>query len=111
MLFSPSEITKYRHHILLLGTPRRSDKICRPGIGDVGPLFEDYLLRGQIWVHTYFPIDWLKYDEVDSKERSIEHASAVRWRAERVLCLVYHLALVSSFPFTFVASHNSKAAR
>jgi hypothetical protein len=47
----------------------------QPERGDIGPLFEDYLLRGQIWVHTYFPIDWFKYGEVE--ELSIEHESTV----------------------------------
>lgn len=67
----------------------------RPIEGDDRPLPEDHLIRGQIWSQKYFPDDWFKDSEVDDEERSIEHASTVRVRAERVLWLSFRLASVS----------------
>lgn len=62
--------------------------------GDARPLPEDHFIRGQVWSQDSFPDDWFKESEVDDEERSIEHASTVRVRAERVLWLSYRLALV-----------------
>jgi hypothetical protein len=67
----------------------------RPQQGDARPLPEDHLIRGQVWSQNYFPGDWFKESEVDDEERSIEHASTVRVRGERVLWNAFRLASVS----------------
>ena len=74
------------------GSRFKTTSFLEPERGDVGPLPEDYLLRGQIWAEAYFPKDWFQDDEIDAEEKSIEHASTVRRRAERVLSLMYRLA-------------------
>ena len=78
------------------GSRFKTTSFLQPERGDVGPLPEDYLLRGQVWTQTYFPRNWFQDDEIDAEERSIEHASTVRRRAERVLSLMYRLASVST---------------
>lgn len=65
----------------------------RPERQDARPLPEDHLIRGQIWSQNTFPVDWFKESEMDDEERSIEHASTVRDRSERVLWLAYLLAV------------------
>jgi hypothetical protein len=75
----------------------------RPEQGDARPLPEDHLIRGQIWSQDYFPGDWFKESEVDDEERSIEHASTVRVRAERVLWISYRLASVSHASTAFTS--------
>jgi hypothetical protein len=72
-----------------------SADFIRPEKGHALPLPEDHLIRGQIWSQNAFPSDWFKESEVDDEERSIEHASTVQIRAERVLWLAYRLASVS----------------
>lgn len=67
----------------------------RPQQGDARPLPEDHLIRGQVWSQSYFPEDWFKESEFDDEERSIEHASTMRIRAERVLWIFFRLASVS----------------
>jgi hypothetical protein len=68
----------------------------RPEKGDARPLPEDHLIRGQVWSQKSFPGDWFRESEVDDEERSIEHASTVRVRAERVLWLSYRIAKVKN---------------
>jgi hypothetical protein len=76
-----------------LVNPRyESTDFIRPEKGDARPLPEDHLIRGQVWSQTAFPVDWFRESEVDDEERSIEHASTVRDRSERVLWLAYLLA-------------------
>jgi hypothetical protein len=58
------------------------------------PLPEDYLIRGQIWSQWYFPEGWFKREH-DEEDRSLELASTVKLRTERVLHLGYELATVS----------------
>src|SRR5215469_11406905 len=76
------------------GSRFKTTSFLQPERGDVGPLPEDYLLRGQVWTQSFFPNEWFQDDEIDAEERSIEHASTVRRRAERVLSLMYRLASV-----------------
>ncbi|KAF1967763.1 hypothetical protein BU23DRAFT_482364 [Bimuria novae-zelandiae CBS 107.79] len=55
------------------------------------PLPEDYLIRGQIWNQWYFPEGWFQREH-DEEDRSMELASTVKLRSERVLRLGYELA-------------------
>ncbi|KAH3956211.1 hypothetical protein HBH51_248110 [Parastagonospora nodorum] len=55
------------------------------------PLPEDYLVRGLIWAHGYFPKKWFEREH-DEEERYLELASTVKSRMERVLRLGYALA-------------------
>ncbi|OAF99384.1 uncharacterized protein CC84DRAFT_394084 [Paraphaeosphaeria sporulosa] len=55
------------------------------------PLPEDYLIRGQIWSQWYFPEEWFKREH-DEEDRSLELASTVKLRTERVLHLGFELA-------------------
>jgi hypothetical protein len=61
------------------------------------PLPEDYLSRGLIWTHGYFPKYWFDRER-DEEERYLEPASTVRNRINRVLRLGYALAKVSLTP-------------
>jgi hypothetical protein len=79
----------------LINPRYESTAFIRPEKGDARPLPEDHLIRGQVWSQNAFPADWFKESEVDDEERSIEHASTVRDRSERVLWLAYRLASVS----------------
>jgi hypothetical protein len=58
------------------------------------PLPEDYLVRGLIWAHDYFPKKWFEREH-DEEERYLELASTVKSRMERVLRLGHKLATVS----------------
>ncbi|KAJ6192132.1 hypothetical protein J3E72DRAFT_409151 [Bipolaris maydis] len=55
------------------------------------PLPEDYLTRGLIWAHGYFPENWFA-KERDEEERYLESASTTRNRISRVLRLGYAIA-------------------
>ncbi|CAO2651489.1 Nn.00g040590.m01.CDS01 [Neocucurbitaria sp. VM-36] len=55
------------------------------------PLPEDYLVRGLIWAHEYFPKKWFEREH-DEEERYLELASTVKSRMERVLRLGYQLS-------------------
>jgi hypothetical protein len=55
------------------------------------PLPEDYLVRGLIWAHDYFPKKWFEREH-DEEERYLELASTVKSRMERVLRLGYKLS-------------------
>jgi hypothetical protein len=59
------------------------------------PLPEDYLVRGLIWTHAYFPKKWFEREH-DEEERYLELASTVKSRMERVLRLGHKLASVSA---------------
>ncbi|KAG9185021.1 hypothetical protein G6011_00012 [Alternaria panax] len=54
------------------------------------PLPEDYLVRGLIWTHNYFPQKWFER-EYDEEERYLELASTVKSRMERVIRLGYKI--------------------
>jgi hypothetical protein len=58
------------------------------------PLPEDYLVRGLIWAHGYFPNKWFEREH-DEEERYLELASTVKSRVERVLRLGFKLSSVS----------------
>jgi hypothetical protein len=60
------------------------------------PLPEDYLVRGLIWAHDYFPKKWFEREH-DEEERYLELASTVKSRMERVLRLGHKLSTVSSY--------------
>lgn len=51
------------------------------------PLFEDFLMRGQLWSELYFPPSWFHECNVDDEERSLELASMTAERTERILWL------------------------
>jgi hypothetical protein len=59
------------------------------------PLPEDYLVRGLIWAHNYFPKKWFEREH-DEEERYLELASTVKSRMERVLRLGHKLSTVRS---------------
>jgi hypothetical protein len=61
------------------------------------PLPEDYLIRGLIWAHGYFPKKWFEREH-DEEERYLELASTVKGRMERVLRLGHLLSSVSASP-------------
>lgn len=56
------------------------------------PLPEDYLVRGLIWAHDYFPTKWFERGYDEEEERYLELASTARSRIERVLRLGFQLA-------------------
>jgi hypothetical protein len=58
------------------------------------PLPEDYLVRGLIWAHNYFPKKWFERER-DEEERYLELASTVKSRMGRVLRLGHELSTVS----------------
>lgn len=62
------------------------------------PLPEDYLVRGLIWAHDYFPKKWFEREH-DEEERYLELASTVKSRMERVLRLGHKLTTVSTRRF------------
>lgn len=64
------------------------------------PLPEDYLVRGLIWAHDYFPKKWFEREH-DEEERYLELASTVKSRMERVLRLGHKLTTVSPRPFQY----------
>ena len=83
----------------LLKLEQRPEKVIPspvfpPDQGDNLPLPEDYLVRGQVWSQWYFPDGWFQ-KEHDEEDRSMELASTVKLRTERVLRLGYQLAKVS----------------
>jgi hypothetical protein len=61
------------------------------------PLPEDYLVRGLIWAHDYFPREWFDREH-DEEERYLEPPSTDKNRAYRVLRLAYRMANVSKQP-------------
>jgi hypothetical protein len=65
--------------------------------GDELPLPEDYLIRGLIWSHGYFPKKWFERE----KEGYLELASTVKGRMERVLRLGHLLSSVSACPLVY----------
>ncbi|OCK77900.1 hypothetical protein K432DRAFT_406929 [Lepidopterella palustris CBS 459.81] len=58
---------------------------------DNRPLPEDYLIRGQVWAQLYFPENWFG-GEHDEEERSLELASTIKARTERILRLGHQIA-------------------
>ena len=58
------------------------------------PLFEDFLLRGQLWSELYFPSAWFTDAQVDDEERSLELPSMTAERTERILWLAMRIVEV-----------------
>jgi hypothetical protein len=69
------------------------------------PLPEDYLVRGLIWAHNYFPKKWFEREH-DEEERYLELASTVKSRMERVLRTGHKLSTVSLWLRFRVPSSN-----
>jgi hypothetical protein len=59
------------------------------------PLPEDYLARGLIWEHDYFPEKWFERED-DEEERYLDLASTRKSRMERVLGLGHKLSTVGA---------------
>lgn len=74
-----------------------SPAFLHEGEEDFRPLPEDYLIRGQLWAHSYYPATWFS-GVVDEEERMLELASTIRSRTERILWLGIRLASVSVCP-------------
>lgn len=74
---------------------------------DRQPLPEDYLFRGQIWSQWYFPENWFG-GEHDEEERSLELASTVKSRIERIIRLGGHIASVSLYTWCLGRCFGSK---
>jgi hypothetical protein len=76
------------------------------------PLPEDYLVRGLIWAHDYFPKKWFEREH-DEEERYLELASTVKSRMERVLRLGHKLATVSGLNngHKYCANHSAQCNR
>ncbi|KAB2571114.1 hypothetical protein DBV05_g10215 [Lasiodiplodia theobromae] len=68
-----------------------SPAFLHEGEEDFRPLPEDYLIRGQLWAHSYYPATWFS-GVVDEEERMLELASTIRSRTERILWLGIRLA-------------------
>ena len=69
----------------------------RPEKGDVGPIVEDHMVRGQSWAQWFFPADWFETeDDVDEEETLIERASTMPKRVTRVAWLLRRQAEVSA---------------
>ena len=75
------------------------------------PLFEDFLMRGQLWSESYFPPLWFHECNVDDEERSLELASMTSERIERILwlamlivevCLINPLTCLYAFVPTLI---------
>ncbi|RYN16398.1 hypothetical protein AA0114_g12465 [Alternaria tenuissima] len=64
---------------------------------DEPPLPEDYLMRGLIWAHNYFPEWWFKREH-DEEERYLELASTVKNRQKRILRLARAVSEVGDQP-------------
>ncbi|RAR03029.1 telomerase-binding protein est1a protein [Stemphylium lycopersici] len=83
-----------------------------PGEGersDELPLPEDYLIRGLIWTHEYFPEKWFDREH-DEEERTLELASTVKNRTERVLRLGFSLCKHQRW-ITYDSGSNTFAVR
>ncbi|EKG09971.1 hypothetical protein MPH_12933 [Macrophomina phaseolina MS6] len=66
------------------------------GDEDFRPLPEDYIIRGQLWAYSYYPVSWFSL-VVDEEERILELVSTVRLRTKRILWLGVRLGSVSGF--------------
>jgi hypothetical protein len=64
----------------------------RPREGGGRPLPEDFLVRGQLWSESYFPLTWFSEASVDDEERSLELPSMSAPRTERLLWLGHCIA-------------------
>ncbi len=72
-----------------------SDLFPNQDQNDSRPLPEDYLIRGQVWSQCYFP-EWWFGSEHDEEERTLELASTIKSRTERILHLGQQIASVRS---------------
>jgi hypothetical protein len=72
------------------------------------PLPEDYLTRGLIYTHGYFPKNWFGRER-DEEERYLEPASTVRNRINRVLRLGYSLTNYGRWISYDTETHSFKA--
>jgi hypothetical protein len=75
-------------------THYETTEFIQPESGEYTVLPEDHWVRGEVFTHTFFPDTWFNNVNSDDEERSIEHASTVKMRAERILWLGYMLASV-----------------
>ena len=57
-------------------------------------LFEDFIIRGQIFNQSYFPDTWFKDGIIDDEERILELSSMTETRTERILWLGFCLVSV-----------------
>ncbi|MCJ1473953.1 hypothetical protein MMC13_002609 [Lambiella insularis] len=69
-----------------------SKSFPRPEEGFGRPLPEDFLMRGQLWTESLFPITWFKDAAVDDEERILELPSMAAPRVERLLWLGHRIA-------------------
>jgi hypothetical protein len=77
------------------GQPRADcAELIRPGKGDPQTLPEDNLVRGKVWSQSASLGDWFKESEVDGEEKSVEHATTIQARLQKVRWLVYRIAVV-----------------
>ncbi|EKG12734.1 hypothetical protein MPH_10147 [Macrophomina phaseolina MS6] len=63
-----------------------SSEFLHGGNDDFHPLPEDYIIRGQLWAYSYYPVSWFNR-VLDEEERILELASTVKLRTERILWL------------------------
>ena len=67
----------------------------KPDQGVRRPLPEDFLMRGQVWIGSFFPNIWFENTGVDDPERTLELPLTAVSRQERMLWLGYHISSVS----------------
>lgn len=102
---------QWEEFAFFLNTLARSEKIT-PEMYSAGflhagqegcrPLPEDYLIRGQLWAHAYYPATWFN-GMVNEEKRVLELASTIKSRIERILWLGIRLASVSLFQLSLAA--------
>jgi hypothetical protein len=87
----PLESTKAS--VMTLFNPNLDNKeFTKPKEGDWRPLPEDFLIRGQLWSESYFPLTWFSETSVDDEERSLELPSMSASRTERMRWLGHSIA-------------------
>jgi len=64
---------------------------------DEPPLPEDYLMRGLIWAHDYFPKTWFEREH-DEEERYLELVSTAKNRQERIIKLAHVISQAGDQP-------------
>ena len=84
-------------------THYETTEFIRSESGDHTVLPEDHLVRGEVFTHTFFPNTWFNNANSDDEEKSIEHASTAKMRADRILWVGFMLASVRlSIPAIFI---------
>ncbi|OJD34537.1 telomerase-binding protein [Diplodia corticola] len=114
------EYVQWEDFAFFLNTIARSETFVAPAIEcpnflhegeeDFRPLPEDYLIRGQLWAHSYYPATWFN-GVVDEEERMLELASTIKSRTERILWLGVRLASKNIGLTYDQASHSWSAHR